>query len=75
MKNKIINYVVIAGIIILIVGFYAMFFKAGIPFPDATPEMARRWLFYYNFGKFTMLSGIILIVTSIVLKLFGKPKK
>ena len=75
MKNKISKYFIIIGIIIFVLGTYAFLIKAGLPYPDPTPELARKWLFYYNFGKISMLSGVILLLTGIVFKIVLKLKK
>ena len=72
MKSKITNFILIIGIIVFVVGFYSMFFKAGLPYPDPTPEMTRKWMFYYNVGKLTMPSGAILVIIGIVLKILIK---
>ena len=75
MKSKITNFILIIGIIVFVVGFYSMFFKAGLPYPDPTPEMIRRWMFYYNIGKLTIPSGAILVVIGIVFKILIKANK
>ena len=74
MKNKITNFIVIIGIIVFVVGFYSMLFKAGLPYPDPIPEMTRKWMFYYNVGKLTMPSGAILVIIGIVFKILIKLK-
>ena len=69
------NCLIIIGILIFIIGLYFMFFKAGIPYPDPTPEMTKKWIHYYNVGKVSMPSGAVLSIIGIAIKTFIKPKK
>ena len=48
-----------------------MFIKAGFPYPDPTPEMMRKWMFYHNFGKLTMPFRTALIIVGIIFKVFS----
>jgi len=66
---KITKWLFIIGSIVLLVGIYSMFFKAGLPYQDPTPEMAKEWIFYYNLGEITVPVGTILVLTSIILKM------
>ena len=75
MKKKVTNYIIIIGIVLFVVGFYAMFIKAGLPYQDPTPEMTRRWMLYYNAGKATMPIGIGLVLTSLILKFLNRLNK
>ena len=82
MKNNITKYIFIVGIIVSVIGFYASFFKAGLPYQDPTPEMDREWMFYYNFGRVAIpiggtlvIIGAVLKIVDIVLKLFERLKK
>ncbi|MBQ2942288.1 MAG: hypothetical protein IJD97_08635 [Clostridia bacterium] len=75
MKSKIINFIVIIGIIVFFIGVYSMFFKAGVPYIDPTPEMTRNWMFYYNVGKLTMPAGAVLVIIGIVFKILIKLNK
>jgi len=71
MKKKVTNYIIIIGTVLFVVGFYAIFIKAGLPYLDPTPEMTRRWMLYYNVGKVTMPIGIGLVLASLFLKLLN----
>ena len=75
MKNRITTYFIAVGIIIFIIGVYSMFFLAGLPYPDPTPEMTRRWMLYYNLGKVTIPSGVILVVIGTAFKILIKLNK
>ena len=72
MKNKISNYLIMIGIMIFVIGFYFMFLKAGLPYPDPTPDMTRKWMFYYNLGKVTIPFGAVLMIIGVVVKIFIK---
>ena len=73
--KKMANYIVAIGAVLFFTGFYAMFFMAGLPYQDPTPEMTRRWMLYYDFGKITMPIGIGLVLTSLVMKLVHRLNK
>ena len=75
MKNKISKYFIIIGIIAFVLGFYSMFFKAGLPYQDTTAEMLKKWLFYYKLGKLAMLSGIVFVLIGAVSKILIKLKQ
>lgn len=87
MKQKILNNIltfsialIIAGIIILVIGFYYSVFKAGIPYQDATIELQIQYEIDYNIGNVltkigsitTACSGIICAILLLVKYFLGK---
>lgn len=77
---RIINAVIIAGIIILCTGLYYSVIKAGIPYQDPPPDL---WLEYEvnarigdvlvgNGFKIAVCGGIIRLVLHLIWKKFGQ---
>lgn len=87
MKKKVLNILLIliialmiAGIIILAIGFYYSAFKAGIPYQDPTVELQMQYEIDYNIGKVltkigsltTVCSGVICAVLLLIKYFLGK---
>ncbi len=75
MKRKIINCIIVIGTILFAFGFYAEFFKAGLPIQDPTPEITREWMFYHRLGDVIMPLGVTFVIIGTVFKIFIKLKK
>ena len=54
------------GAVILIIGFYFLFIKAGLPYQDPTEEMQKRWLLYKNIGEKLMICGFVSLSSGII---------
>jgi hypothetical protein len=63
-KNVILS-IIIAGIIVLIIGFHFSFGMAGLPYQDPTTEMTIRWMAYNYAGDTCMFWGVITIIIGI----------
>lgn len=87
MKKKVLNTIlifsiilIIAGILILAIGFYYSAFKAGIPYQDAPIELQMQYEIDYNIGNVltkigsltTVCSGIICAVLLLIKYFLGK---
>lgn len=72
--DKIATCMLIVGAAAFVIGFFSLFLGAGLPYPDPTPEMTRKWLFYLKLGKTFAFSGIFLIISGIIMKLFCRNK-
>lgn len=71
MKKKILNTIlilsialIIAGIIILVIGFYYSVFKAGIPYQDAPIELQIQYDIDYNIGNVLTKIGFLTTICS-----------
>ena len=53
------------SILVLIIGFYFSWGKAGIPYQDPTPEMTTKYMFYWNMGNKFLLIGFIILIISV----------
>lgn len=57
---------IMAGCVIVIVGSYFSFAKAGIPYQDPTTEMTIRWTAYWLAGEACMRSGAIVFLVGLI---------
>lgn len=69
MKNKMNNLfckisdaVLLAGLIILVIGWYYLIIKSGIPYQDPTVEMQIQYEIDYGIGSVLSKTGLILAV-------------
>ena len=69
MKNKmknlfheISNAILLAGLIILVIGWYYLIIKSGIPYQDPTVEMQIQYEIDYGIGSVLSKTGLILAV-------------
>ena len=72
MKNKlssIVTTIILAGIILIIIGFYFSVVKGGIPYQDPTVEMQIRWQAYHFAGECNIRTGIFLLLCGFLLKI------
>jgi len=60
------NSFIIAGVIILLIGFYFSMIKAGIPYQDPTTEMTIRWTAYYYAGTTCLQYGGIAFLVGVI---------
>ena len=58
------------GAVILIIGFYFLFIKAGLPYQDPTEEMQKSWLLYKNIGEKLMICGCVSLSSGIIGRIF-----
>ncbi len=81
MKKKIFIVSFIIGCIFLVMGFYYLYIKAGIPYQDPTTEMIQEYNRNMRIGEVSILVGFCIeminifgIITYVVLKRLN-PKK
>jgi flagellar biogenesis protein FliO len=77
--QKIPQILISLGIIILIIGLYYEWVKAGIPYQDPTPELTQRYLNYLYIGYLLYKIGFIIEIIGFVIfimqKIFKKVSK
>lgn len=74
MKNKktsffsFVNAFIIAGIIVLMIGLYYSFIKAGIPYQDPPLELQIQYEIDYQIGEILTKIGFITTICSAVIR-------
>ena len=74
MKQKALNIIlafiialILAGIIILVIGFYYSAIKAGIPYQDAPIELQKQYEINYNIGNvLTKIGSLTTICNGVI---------
>lgn len=66
---RIINSIILAGIIILLIGLYYMVVKAGIPYQDPTVEMQIKYAVNMGIGETLAANGFVLAVSGGIIRL------
>ena len=67
--SNVVTAVILAGIILIIIGFYFSVVKGGIPYQDPTVEMQIRWQAYHLAGEYNMKTGVFLLLCGAILKI------
>ena len=57
---------IIAGVILLLLGAYYLFIKAGIPYQDPTPELQLRYAVSSRVGDELLTAGLTALIVGIV---------
>ncbi|MBQ1703515.1 MAG: hypothetical protein II021_03490, partial [Oscillospiraceae bacterium] len=71
MKSKL-KALSILGVVIILIGAYYLFFKAGLPYQDATEELLQRWEAAYRTGSVLCVIDAAVLLLALVLYLLKK---
>jgi hypothetical protein len=57
------------GIVMIVIGLYFIFFKAGVPYQDPPPELIIRYLLYMKMGIYFIISGLTVTILLRILRI------
>ena len=63
------NSLILAGVIILIIGFYYSVIKAGIPYQDPPLELQIQYAINMGIGEIMLKYGFLLTVLGMILRI------
>jgi hypothetical protein len=59
--------IIVAGLLLVVCGFFYDLFFAGIPYPDPQPAQQARWIFHKTASDRIMIAGLVATISGIVL--------
>lgn len=71
MKSKL-KALSLLGVVIILIGAYFLFFKAGLPYQDATDELLQRWEAAYRTGTVLCVIGAAVLLLALVVNIVKK---
>ena len=71
MKSKL-KALSLLGVVIILIGAYFLFIKAGLPYQDATDELLQRWEAAYRTGTVLCIIGAAVLLLALVVYLLKK---
>lgn len=70
--RQIINAILLAGIILLFIGFYYCVVKAGIPYQDPPLELQIQYAIYMGIGEILVKDGLLISICGGIARLLLK---